>query len=122
MKKTTLFLAALLVAAPTLSFANDKDHRRGIEYKGPVEITPVKSLLDDDSFFSDRDVVVEGHLVKRLEENLFLFSDGQHEIRVELDDDMRHTGPIDAKTKVRLYGEYENHRQPEIEVDYLQVM
>lgn len=122
MKKTTLLLAALIVAAPTLSFAEGKEHRRGIEYKGPVEITPVKSLLDDDSFFSDRDVVVEGHLVKRLKENLFIFSDGQHEIRVELDDDLRHTGPIDAQTKVRLYGEYENHRQPEIEVDYLQVM
>ncbi|WPC75634.1 YgiW/YdeI family stress tolerance OB fold protein [Vibrio porteresiae] len=122
MKKTTLLLTCALLAAPTLSFADDRDDRRGIDYNGPVEITPVKALLDDDSFFSDRDVVVEGHLVKRLREDLFLFSDGKHEIRVELDDDMHLPGPIDAKTKVRLFGEYENHRQPEIEVDYLQVM
>lgn len=124
MKKLILATAATMILAPTFAFAKD-DHREkgaGVQYTGPVEIETVDSLLADTSMFTEKNVVVEGHLLRQVKGDTFIFSDGKGEIQVELDDDINMTQPIDHTTKLRLFGEYEGGNTPEIEVDRLQIL
>ncbi|EOH0515218.1 NirD/YgiW/YdeI family stress tolerance protein [Vibrio fluvialis] len=124
MKTSTAFIAvSTLILAPTLAFAGEKHHERNqIQFNGPVEVSSVQSLLDGSTLFGDKDVVVEGHLLRQVRKDTFVFSDGKTEIQVELDDDIQLNAPLDPQTKVRLYGEFENGRTPEIEVDHIQLL
>lgn len=124
MKKMILATAATLILAPTFAMANDGHHKQSsrVSYTGPVEITSVDTLLADTSVFTERNVVVEGTLLRQVKGDTFIFSDGKAEIQVELDDDIIMTQPINETTKVRLFGEYEGGRTPEIEVDHIQIL
>ncbi|NOH81103.1 NirD/YgiW/YdeI family stress tolerance protein [Vibrio sp. RE86] len=124
MKKLILATAATLILAPTFALAKDghKEKGAGVQYTGPVEIETVDSLLADTGMFTEKNVVVEGHLLRQVKGDTFIFSDGKGEIQVELDDDINMTQPIDHTTKLRLFGEYEGGNTPEIEVDRLQIL
>lgn len=124
MKKVILATAATLALAPTLVLANDGHHDQAnaINYAGPIEVTTVDTLLTDTGMFTEKSVVVEGTLVRQLNHDTFIFSDGKGEIQVELDDDIPMAQPIDNTTKVRLFGEYEGGNTPEIEVDRLLIL
>lgn len=124
MKKMILATAATLILAPTFAMANDGHQKQSnrLSYTGPVEITSVDTLLADTSMFTERNVVVEGTLLRQVKGDTFIFSDGKGEIQVELDDDIIMTQPINETTKVRLFGEYEGGKTPEIEVDHIQIL
>ncbi|MGF1776780.1 YgiW/YdeI family stress tolerance OB fold protein [Vibrio nomapromontoriensis] len=123
MKKTTYAIIAALTFAPALVFAKDGGHKANpaVVYNGPVETASVNELLADNSMFSEQNVIVDGYLVRQIKGDKFIFSDGNAEIQVELDDVVL-TTPIDNKTKVRIFGEYEGGSTPEIEVDHIQIM
>lgn len=123
MNKTIIATAAALFILPSVASANSDHHERNsLQYNGPVELSSVSTLLQDTSMFTEQDVVVEGHLLRQTRKDTYIFSDGEGEIQIELDDDIHLATPIDAQTKVRLYGEYEGGKTPEIEVDHLQVL
>lgn len=122
MKK--IIAAAALILAPTIALAGgDQQHNRNmIQYKGPVELTNLTNLLADSSMFTEQKVVLEGKLIRQLDHENFIFSDGESEVRVELDDDIVLKQTLDATTQVRLFGEFEGGSTPEIEVDRIQVL
>lgn len=124
MKKIILASVAILAVSPTLALAKDgHEHRSaGVQYQGPVELSNVDTLLADTSMFTEKNVVVEGVLVRQIKDDTFIFSDGKGEIQVELDDDIHMAQPINEKTKVRLFGEYEGGTPPEIEVEHIQIL
>ncbi|RTZ17315.1 NirD/YgiW/YdeI family stress tolerance protein [Vibrio aquaticus] len=123
MKKLLIATAATMILAPTFAMAKDgHDKHSGVQYTGPVEIASVSSLLEDTSMFTEKNVVVEGVLVRQVKGDTFIFSDGNSEIQVELDDDINMAKSIDHTTKLRLFGEYEGGNTPEIEVDRIQVL
>lgn len=124
MKKMILATAATLILAPTFAMAKDGHHDKNnrISYTGPVEVTTVDSLLADTGMFTEKNVVVEGVLLRQVKGDTFIFSDGKGEIQVELDDDIIMAQPVDETTKLRLFGEYEGGNTPEIEVDHIQIL
>ncbi|MGF1751025.1 YgiW/YdeI family stress tolerance OB fold protein [Vibrio cionasavignyae] len=123
MKKITYAIITALTFGPALVFAKDGGHKTvpAVVYNGPVDTTSVSQLLADNSMFSEQNVIVDGYLVRQIKGDKFIFSDGNAEIQVELDDVVL-TTPIDNKTKVRIFGEYEGGSTPEIEVDHIQIM
>lgn len=123
-KKTIITLAAALIMAPTLALAGDHHDQKHAQfnYTGPVETTTVDTLLQNNGMFSEQDAVVEGFLIRQVKHDTYLFSDDTGEIQIELDDDINVPQNIDASTKVRLFGEYEGGKTPEIEVERLQVL
>ena len=125
MKKTVLAIATTIILAPTFAMACDQKyskHESSIAYTGPIETVSVATLLADTSMFSEQDAIVDGKIVRQLKNDTFIFSDGQSEIQIELDDDIRLAQPLTADTKVRIFGEYEGGKTPEIEVDHIQVL
>ncbi|KLV02186.1 YgiW/YdeI family stress tolerance OB fold protein [Photobacterium aphoticum] len=124
MKNIVIAIATAAVLIPTVSFAGERDHndRAMIQYNGPVETVTVAKLLEDTGMFTEKQAIVEGQLVKQLNHDTFIFSDGTKEIQVELDDDIQWPTAIDSTTKVRLFGEYEGGNTPEIEVDRIQLL
>ncbi|GAK84061.1 hypothetical protein JCM19238_1624 [Vibrio ponticus] len=122
MKK--IIVTAALILAPTIALAGGDNHhsRNAVQYTGPVELTNLTNLLAESSMFTEKKVVVEGKLVRQINHEKFIFSDGQAEVQVELDDDIVLKQPLDANTQVRLFGEYEGGNTPEIEVDRIQVL
>ncbi|MGR5149206.1 YgiW/YdeI family stress tolerance OB fold protein [Photobacterium alginatilyticum] len=122
MKKTIIAIATIAVMAPAMALAGDHDKGQSISYSGPVDTVTVAELLEDTGMLTERNAVVEGKLIKQINADTFIFSDGTKEIQVEIDDDIRLPQTIDATTRVRLFGEYEGGNTPEIEVDRLQIL
>ncbi|EGU47803.1 hypothetical protein VII00023_20457 [Vibrio ichthyoenteri ATCC 700023] len=124
MKKTIIAIAASLIILPSIVLANDGhgQHQGGVQFNGPVQLTNMTQLIAESNMFTEQHVVVEGKLVRQLSADTFIFNDGSNEVQVELDDDIRLAAPIDASTRVRLYGEFEGGNTPEIEVDRIQVL
>ncbi|PSW20349.1 hypothetical protein C9I98_08740 [Photobacterium sanctipauli] len=122
MKNIVTAIAAAAIILPTAALAGERDKGNSINYSGPVDTVTVASLLEDTSMFTEKDAVVEGHLIKQVNADTFIFSDGTKEIQVEIDDDIRMPQTINADTKVRLFGEYEGGNTPEIEVDRIQLI
>ena len=132
MKKTVLAIASTIILAPTFAMASDHNssnthnsnskHESAIAYTGPIETVSVATLLADTSMFAEQEAIVDGKIVRQLKNDTFVFSDGQSEIQIELDDDIRLAQPLTADTKVRIFGEYEGGMTPEIEVDHIQVL
>tara|TARA_Y100001956_G_scaffold55839_1_gene54826 strand:- start:2662 stop:3036 length:375 start_codon:yes stop_codon:yes gene_type:complete len=121
-KSIILSTVAAVVLVPTIALAKDSHASNGIRYSGPVDVVTVSSLLEDTGYFTEKDVVVDGYLLRQTRKDEFIFSDGETEIQVELDDDINMTESVDATTKVRLFGEYEGGKTPEIEVDHIQIL
>ncbi|MCZ4309874.1 YgiW/YdeI family stress tolerance OB fold protein [Vibrio atlanticus] len=128
MKKTVLAIASTIILAPTFAMASDHHsdsnhkHQSAIAYTGPIKTVSVATLLADTSMFAEQEAIVDGKIVRQLKNDTFVFSDGQSEIQIELDDDILLAQLLTADTKVRIFGEYEGGKTPEIEVDHIQVL
>lgn len=72
----------------------------------------------------DAAVVFEGHVIRHLGKDKYVFTDGTAEIRIEVDQKHFPASPIDDKTKVRIRGEIErdSRQGPEIDVDNLEIV
>ncbi|MCK6263613.1 NirD/YgiW/YdeI family stress tolerance protein [Vibrio sp. ZSDE26] len=122
MKLITLAAVSTLTLATAPAFAKDKHKGEpNIQYTGPIEVTTVNQIAEDASLYSDSDVVLEGHLVKQISKDRFIFADATGEIQVELDDIIL-AQPLSHETTVRIFGEYETGSTPEVEVEHLVVL
>ncbi|EKK9984533.1 NirD/YgiW/YdeI family stress tolerance protein [Vibrio vulnificus] len=121
MNKTLIIAIAALTTTPAIALANNSSTAQGISFDGPVNVSVVSELLKDSNMFTEKDVVVEGTLVRQLNKDTYIFTDGSAEIQVELDDDIRFTQTINS-TRLRLFGEFEGGNTPEIEVDSLTLL
>ncbi|WP_347367983.1 YgiW/YdeI family stress tolerance OB fold protein [Vibrio vulnificus] len=122
MNKTLIIAIAALTTTPAIALANNSSTVPGISFDGPVNVSVVSELLKDSNMFTEKDVVVEGTLVRQLNKDTYIFTDGSAEIQVELDDDIRFTQTINSNTRLRLFGEFEGGNTPEIEVDSLTLL
>ncbi|EGQ7759627.1 NirD/YgiW/YdeI family stress tolerance protein [Vibrio vulnificus] len=122
MNKTLIIAIAALTTTPAIALANNSSTAQGISFDGPVNVSVVSELLKDSNMFTEKDVVVEGTLVRQLNKDTYIFTDGSAEIQVELDDDTRFTQTINSNTRLRLFGEFEGGNTPEIEVDSLTLL
>ncbi|HAS6351758.1 TPA: YgiW/YdeI family stress tolerance OB fold protein [Vibrio vulnificus] len=122
MNKTLIIAIAALTTTPAIALANNSSTVQGISFDGPVNVSVVSELLQDSTMFTEKDVVVEGTLVRQLNKDTYIFTDGSAEIQVELDDDIRFTQTINSNTRLRLFGEFEGGNTPEIEVDSLTLL
>lgn len=122
MKKVILATAAALVLSPTLVFAKDGQSASGIQFNGPVDLTTVDSLIAESNMFTEKNVVIDGNIVRQIKGDTFVFSDGKSEIQIEIDDDIHLNQAVDATTNLRIFGEFEGGNTPEIEVDRIQLL
>ncbi|EGU31598.1 YgiW/YdeI family stress tolerance OB fold protein [Vibrio scophthalmi] len=124
MKKTILAIAAAVILIPSIALADGGHHKisDGVQFNGPVELSNMTKLVADSNMFTEQHVVVEGNIVRQLSSDKFIFTDGNTEVQIEIDDDVHLAAPLDATTRVRLYGEFEGGNTPEIEVDRIQVL
>ncbi|MDD9175315.1 NirD/YgiW/YdeI family stress tolerance protein [Aliivibrio finisterrensis] len=126
MKKTIIAITAALILSPTIALAGNDGHNNHkqaqLNYTGPVSTITVAELLKDTSMFTEKNAIVDGKIIRHIRKDKYLFSDGTTEIQIELDDDISLPSAINETTKVRLFGEYEGGKVPEIEVDRMQIL
>lgn len=69
----------------------------------------------------DQDVVLRGHLLRKVGNEKYIFSDGTGEIRVEIEAEDFPPEQIDDKAQVEIHGEVEKDflESPEIDVEVL---
>ncbi|MGB6103246.1 MAG: NirD/YgiW/YdeI family stress tolerance protein [Pusillimonas sp.] len=94
------------------------------QYTGPSDGTAsptVATILEKP--VDDQNVRLQGHLLRKVGHEKYIFSDGTGEIIAEIDDDDFPRQTIDEKTVVELFGEVDTglRRPPEIEVDTIRV-
>ena len=120
MRKTTIASAVILL--PTIAMANgqgDLNRNGGVRFNGPVEVTSVAELKGIK--LGETDAIVEGNILRQIQHDKFLFSDGTGEMVIEIDDDIRLGQSIDEKTRLRLSGEFEKWDN-EMEVERLEIL
>ena len=95
------------------------------QYVGPNSTPQQKQVAEIlKNPIDDEDVTIQGHLLRKLRDEKYVFSDGSGEIVAEIDDDDFPGQPIDEKTKVELVGEVDTSRRrpPEIDVDTVRIV
>ncbi|NGR09204.1 NirD/YgiW/YdeI family stress tolerance protein [bacterium SGD-2] len=95
------------------------------QYSGPAgepPVTQVQSILQAPQ--DDQDVVLRGHLLRKLDDEKYVFSDGTGEIIAEIDDDEFPDVPVNEATPVELRGEVDTgrNRAPEIDVESVRAL
>ena len=89
MKSKLIALTLAAVLLPTTAIAQQNfypQQNRG--FNGPAQVITIAELKGSANFFTERDVILEGTLVRQLSRDHFVFSDGKDQINVELDDDI----------------------------------
>ena len=126
MRKAKLVIAAAAILISGTAMADDDyyyegnlGHRGGLNFNGPVTVTPVATLKGTQ--FGERPAVIEGNILRQIQHDKFLFSDGTAEIVVEIDDDVRLNQKINSSTRLRMFGEYEAW-DGEMEVDWVEII
>lgn len=114
MKGTLSALATALVAMPVLA-----------QYTGPgaqPAASTVEAVLNKP--VDDQRVTLRGKIVRQLSGDKYIFSDGKHEIRVEIDGRLFPAQPVSATTTLEIVGEVEKDfmESPEIDVDALRII
>lgn len=94
MKKSVLFIIILLFTLTSTSKA---------QFTGNGDVVTVQQVKDQQNDGSY--VTLEGFIVKRLGDELYLFRDDTGEIEVEIDDEVWQGQQVDANTKVQIQGE-----------------
>lgn len=114
LKHTALACAALTLAATT-AFA---------QYVGPNATPTVSSVAAALKAADDTPVVLEGRILRQVGKEKYLFSDGQSDIRVEIDAKDFPNVRVDENTRLRIRGEVEKDflESPEIDVDRVEVL
>ncbi|PKH89138.1 NirD/YgiW/YdeI family stress tolerance protein [Colwellia sp. Bg11-28] len=88
---------------------------------GTAEVTTIKNAIE---LSDDSRVIVEGHLVKKLKNELYLFKDdsGEVEIEIEIDDEDFRNIKISSDDKVRITAEVDiDWTTTSLEAEYLEL-
>ena len=119
MNKTTLRsafatgLLGLVLAAPVSA-----------QYVGPSAMggASVSAILQNP--VDDQDVQLQGHLLRQISNDKYVFSDGTGEIVAEIKAKRLPNEPINEKTLIQIVGEVDTgfSRPPEIEVDSVRLV
>lgn len=104
-------LSALALTMATSVAHADRGHDEGhdsasIHYSGPADVTKVSDLPSLGGWFADDRVIIEGKLIKQVDQETFLFDDGSGEVLVEFDDEAP-TLALNATDVVRVFGRYD---------------
>ena len=69
-------------------------------------------------------VTLEGMLVRKMSDEMYVLSDGTNEINVEIDEDDFPNSEVSETTKVKIEGEVDTHltRDADIEADRVEIM
>ncbi|HEY6644963.1 NirD/YgiW/YdeI family stress tolerance protein [Povalibacter sp.] len=90
------------------------------QYSGPSSTTQYRSVAEVlKNPVDDAPVTLEGYIVKQVDKDKYIFSDGTTEIRVEIDAEDFPATPVNEKTRVQIRGEVDKDilNGPEIDVE-----
>ncbi len=94
------------------------------QYVGPSSQPVYRSVADVlKNPVDDAPVALDGYLVRHLRKDKYVFSDGETEIRVEIDRKIFPLKPVSEKTRIQIRGEVEKEfmQSPEIDVGHIAV-
>lgn len=119
--KMQTFLSALAVSAVALSsaaFADSNNNNGG--FSGPGTEVGIVSVQQAKGMNDDAMVILEGNIQKKVGDELYLFSDGNDTITIEIDDDDWNGMNIGPNDKVQIKGEVDKGwTSIEIDVDQI---
>ncbi len=86
---------------------------------GTKEVTTIKNAIE---LNDDSRVIVEGHIVKQLKNELYLFKDKSGEVEMEIDDEDFRNIKISSEDKVRITAEVDSDwTTTSLEAEYLEL-
>ena len=118
--KTFLLLSILILLSVVLFTYSAVLHADSAGKEAASNVTTVKSVakMKDDS-----KVKLEGHIIKKLASEHFLFKDATGRIEIEIDDEDFGGIIVKPEIKIRIIGEVDrDSTSTTIDVDYLEVV
>lgn len=82
------------------------------------KVSELQHLKDDQA------VILKGNIIKQINEETYLFSDGTGTIVLDIDEDVWKGNDVTATDVVRIHGEFDKHllKDSEIDVDIIEVV
>ena len=112
MKKLLLATVLLLSFTANAAFVGDG--------ATPMNVTPVKSAVE---LPDDSKVIIEGYIVKKLRDELYLFKDSSGEVEIEIDDEDFRNIKVTSDDKIRIKAEVDkDFTSTSLEADYLEII
>ncbi|MES0885339.1 YgiW/YdeI family stress tolerance OB fold protein [Roseibium sp. SCP14] len=119
------FAAPLVLVSPSALAGHDHGDghdQTSILYTGPADIVKVSNLPSRGGLFADDEIIVEGKLIKQVDDETFLFDDGSGQILLEVDRDISNLTVSDTDN-VRVFGRYDGFwGEPSIEAESIKVL
>lgn len=56
-----------------------------LQYTGPIEMATISQIIKEDSLFNDQNYTLEGKIIRQVNANEYIFSDGQEELLIEME-------------------------------------
>lgn len=116
MKKTPVFITAILMALTANVWAGSSD-QKVIEQaaKNSVTIAQATTLADETA------VNLTGTIVGHLKEDHYELKDATGTIHVEVDHKLATVDQLKAGTKVKVYGEVDTHREKPTDIEVYKI-
>lgn len=102
MKK--LMTVATLLALSTSAFAGYQGNNTQGGYTGG-NVATVTTVAKAKRAYDNTPASISGYIVKQIDEDTFIFKDSTGQIHIDVDDEVWSGLNINAKNKVRIYGE-----------------
>jgi uncharacterized protein (TIGR00156 family) len=118
-KRLAIATAAIVFGAAPLAYAQYAGPSSAKQAAARASFATVAEILKNP--VDDVQVTLEGHLVRQVGKEKYLFTDGTGEIRVEIDTEDFPAARIDDKTKIKLQGEVEKDFMQSPEIDVKQI-
>lgn len=113
MKK--LLAVTTLLTLSTSAFAGYQGNNQG-GYNGGKTSTAT-TVAKAKKSYDNTSVSISGYIIKQIDEDTFIFKDSTGKIRIDVDDDAWAGLNVNAKTKVKIYGEIDkDNGKTEIDV------
>lgn len=115
--RRVIFASVMILGMTGTAFAqySGLSESKGSKGEDLYTQTTIKAVIDNPND-GDR-VSVEGMLIQKLGDEMYLLSDGTSEINIEIDDDDFPNRDVSETTRVKIEGEVDTHLMREVDIE-----
>lgn len=123
LKKLALLTSGAALLLPAIAMAHPS-HSTTTPYQDPTDVITVTQLLENTMQYDERNVSVQGEVVAQVSHDEYLIADAHsnRRILIEIESEAGFHQALKKGEVVRVFGEFDQGNQPEIEVSHLSVI
>ncbi len=122
LKKLFIASSVLAMVVPAIAFAHSQVSAPQA-FQDPVDAITIPQLLDNSIQYDEHNVAVQGVVAAQLSHDEYIIIDksSHRHVQIDLEDNINAHTALKKGMEIRVFGEFDQGEQPEIEVVRLEV-